>query len=90
MSGSIKGSVVGQDGVVVAGASVVIAAGPGPAPDLAAVSSESGDFVLDGLAPGVYRLEAFGPQGETGQASVTVSRDEGRDVVIEVSGSGER
>lgn len=87
MNGSISGLVVGQDGSVVAAASVVVAEGPGPTRDLAALSSDCGGFVLDGLAAGTYLLQAFGPRGEIGALSVAVSGGEVSDVLVVLTGN---
>jgi hypothetical protein len=72
MQGSVRGHVLTEQGAPVPGASVVIAQGPGPAPDIAAESDEAGEFVFDGLPAGSYVLQAFGPAGETGETSVDV------------------
>lgn len=73
--GSVRGRVVTEDGAAVSDASVVVAEGANPAPDIAAVTGTAGDFVLDGLIGGTYLLRAFGPGGETGETSVSVQAD---------------
>jgi hypothetical protein len=72
MSGSVRGQVITDDGAPVAGATVLIGTGPGPAPDIAPISDSAGSFVLDGLAEGTYVLRAFGPGAQTGETSVSI------------------
>ena len=72
MTGSVKGRVLTRERMPVAGATVFIVKGPGPAPDIAPMSDDSGRFVLDGLGEGTYILRAFGPAQEAGEASVSI------------------
>lgn len=72
MAGSVRGYVLTTRGRPVAEASVVVASGPGPFPDIAAVSDDDGSFVLDGFTPGTYILRAFAPDGGSGEGSVAV------------------
>jgi hypothetical protein len=72
MDGSVRGRVKRGDGAAVAGATVFIMKGPGPAPDIASVSDDAGSFVLDGLAEGTYVLRAVGPAQETGETPVII------------------
>ena len=72
MAGSVSGYVTAADGAAVSDASVFIAAGDGPVPDVAAISDDAGGFALDGIATGEYLLRALGPDGEVGQAPVSI------------------
>ena len=72
MAGSVRGSVLTAALRAAVGASVVIAEGPGPMPDIAAVCDDAGRFALDGIAAGAYLLRAFGEDGAVGTASVRV------------------
>jgi hypothetical protein len=69
---SISGSVKAANGAPVPGASVLIAEGPGPAPDIAALSNDAGTFTLDGLSEGTYIVRAFGPAGHEGRGETSV------------------
>ncbi len=72
MGEQISGQVVDGAGRGVADASVLVVRAPGPAPDIAAVSTGDGRFVFGGLTAGAYRLRAIGPDGRQGEADVTV------------------
>jgi hypothetical protein len=61
-----------EDGTSVPDASVTVADGPGPVPDIAALTDDSGNFALDGLAEGTYLLKALGASGETGETVVYI------------------
>lgn len=54
-TGSLRGLAT-RGGVPVAGASVYCVSGPGPAPDIAALTDARGAFQLDDLAAGRWRL----------------------------------
>jgi hypothetical protein len=83
MTGSIRGYVVrGASGVPLADATIAVVGGPAAAPDLAPLTGDSGWFALDGLAEGEWRLAAYGPLGERGEATVCVLDDAVTDVVI--------
>lgn len=89
--GSVQGYVVTEEGKTVPDASVLIAEGPGPAPDIAAITDDTGRFVLDGFAEGTYLLRAFGPTGEIGETSVFVHGDGKADarIVLRPDGPGD-
>ncbi len=85
MTGGIIGHVVGaSDEAPVTDASIVIVQGAGPAPDIAPLTDESGNFFLDGLPEGQWRLRAFGPGGEEGEESTQVFDDSITSITIRV------
>jgi hypothetical protein len=71
--GSIRGSVVdARTREPIADAAIVVVRGPGPAPDLSPVTNDTGTFMLDGLKPGPWDLQAADTSGYTAVASVQV------------------
>lgn len=70
--GGVDGIVVDASGAPVAGASVFVSAGPCPAPDIAAVTGECGDFMLD-LSPGDWVIAVFLPSGFQSEFRVRVA-----------------
>ncbi len=72
MKGKLRGKVVDGTGHGVAEATVVILKAPGPVPDIAAVSDESGRFSFGEMQAGRYRLKAQGPDSSEGEDDVTV------------------
>ena len=82
--GSIHGQVVDHKGGV-AEATVVVLRGPGPVPDIAAVTDGDGWFVFDGLPAGSYRLRAVGPDGDQGEADLLVPGTEPAPLVIRLN-----
>jgi Carboxypeptidase regulatory-like domain len=52
----IRGTVVDPSGAPVEWASVWLAAGPRPTPDIAALTDAGGEFTLTASSPGTYRI----------------------------------
>lgn len=71
-----------DDGEPVPEVTVLVRHGPGSAPDIAAVTDRYGRFALDELPEGEWVLEARGPEGESGSASVRVYADGVTDATI--------
>lgn len=82
MNEQIRGRVVDDAGYTVAEATVFVLHGPGPVPDIAALTDAEGRFVFDVLEPGTYRLRAEDPSGNGGEADVTVPQED----IIRLSG----
>jgi Carboxypeptidase regulatory-like domain len=59
-TGMIKGQVIDQQGAFVPGVTLTVTSPELPGPKIT-VSSETGNYVLLGLPPGVYKLEAEQP-----------------------------
>jgi uncharacterized GH25 family protein len=88
MRGSVRGRVVRiDDRQPVPDATITVVSGAGPAPDIAPLTNQSGAFSLDGLPAGEWTLRAIGPEGETGDATVSVSAGSAADLTIYVSTS---
>ena len=87
MHGNLRGRVVRRDtGEPVPNAAIIVVTGPGPAPDIAPESNESGSFSLDGLPSGEWVLRAMTPEGGSGEATVNVTAGGVANVVIAVAG----
>ncbi|MFF7729781.1 carboxypeptidase-like regulatory domain-containing protein [Streptomyces sp. NPDC008001] len=71
-AGVIRGTVRDAAGAPVPGARVAFAGGPGPLPDVAAVTDGEGRFALTAPAAGTYTLVCRG-DGGTATARVRVS-----------------
>lgn len=57
MAAILKGNVFDQQSALpLEGASILLAAGPGPAADICPLSGADGSFEISGLAPGRWRL----------------------------------
>lgn len=85
-TGNVRGSVRrSASGEPVAGAAILVAQGPGPAPDIAPLTNDDGWFAFDDLPSGVWTLRALGPRAETGEAMVEVSAGSTAHVLIDVS-----
>lgn len=85
MRGNLRGRVVRSDtGAPIPDATITIVSGAGPAPDIAPVSNASGAFSLDGLPAGQWVLRATAPEGEAGEATVSVKASTVSNVVIQV------
>jgi hypothetical protein len=78
----IRGTVVDLSGAPVRWAAVWVAAGPGPTPDIAAMTDTTGTFVLTAARSGKYRI---GCRAE-GLATEEIEIDVGSgDVDVEIS-----
>jgi len=85
MRGSLQGRVIrGDDGSPIPDATITVMTGPGPAPDIAPVSDDSGVFRLDGLPAGQWTLRAIASDGSRGEAKVSVTAGAVADVIIYV------
>ena len=80
----IGGVVRDAAGRPVAVARVAFTAGPGPLPEIAALTDAEGRFVLSAPQPGRYELAVHGEDGSSAAATVDVPAA-GADVVIELS-----
>ena len=71
------------DGQPVAGARVFFVSGPGPFPDIAALTDDQGRFALSARLPGTYQIECVAE----GFASTreTIAALSGQQVAIEIS-----
>ncbi len=69
--GGVRGRVYGR-GQRLADATVTLVQGPGPAPDLAALTDAAGGFAFDGIPTGTWVVRAQSPAGDVGEASVVV------------------
>src|SRR5215831_12430902 len=88
VSGSLSGSVKDPKGAIIVGAQVhATAVGTGEAHT--AVTDAQGHFRIDGLAPGIYKIEVDSPGFKLGQP-LSVQVQEGRaaqvDITMEVAG----
>jgi hypothetical protein len=68
----------------IADATVVVDAGPGPAPDIAAVTDRLGAFSFHGLAPGQWLVVAVTPDGKRGETWVDASGAETAEASITI------
>ncbi|HYT69017.1 MAG TPA: carboxypeptidase regulatory-like domain-containing protein [Vicinamibacterales bacterium] len=90
MRGNLRGRVVRRDdGNPIRDATITIVTGPGPAPDIAPVSNDSGMFSLDALPAGEWVLRAIAPGGRSGEAVVHVTAGAVANVVIYVPAGSE-
>ena len=80
--GLVRGVVMDAGGRPVAGARVSFRSGPGPLPDIAALSGSDGTFALTAPSAGRYELAAFGDEGAPGTATVTVAQGETATVTL--------
>jgi hypothetical protein len=71
----IAGSVVDAHDNPLAGARVFFTSGPGPLPDIAAVTRSDGRFELTAPVPGVYTIAAATESAEMSTAEVVVDGD---------------
>ena len=84
-TGGIRGRVVyGPQGTPVAGATITIERGAGPAPDIAPETNSKGEFTINHLPWGLYQLGAVDPHGKRGYGKVEVSASKIFNVVIKV------
>lgn len=89
MRGSVRGYVVrADDAAPVPDADVFVVRGPGPAPDVAAVTDQWGSFALDDLPEGEWVLQARGPDGEIGVTAVTIYDNAVTDATIKLAPRG--
>lgn len=86
MRGNLRGRVVHeQTGQPIADATVTVVSGAGAAPDIAPLSNDSGLFRLDGLPAGRWVFRAIAPDGQSGEAAVTITPGILANVVIYVT-----
>ena len=89
MQGNVRGRVVRmKDGQPIQDATITVVSGAGPAPDIAPLSNQSGLFSLDGLPVGRWSFRAIAPDGQSGEAAVTVTADVVANVTIQVRSGG--
>ncbi len=89
MRGNVRGRVVRvKDGRPIPDATITVVSGAGPAPDIAPLSNQSGLFSLDGLPVGRGAFRAIAPDGQSGEAAVTVTADAVANVTIQVRSGG--
>ncbi|MGW1767229.1 carboxypeptidase-like regulatory domain-containing protein [Streptomyces sp. NPDC002073] len=69
----ITGTVLDAHGDPVPGVAVAIADGPGPFPDIAALTGADGRFSLSVSTEGVYTVQGTAADGRSARASVEVS-----------------
>jgi len=83
--GVIRGVVVDAGGRLVAGARVSFRSGPGPLPDIAALTARDGSFAVTAPAAGTYELAAFGDEGAAGTATITLAQGETATVTLRLA-----
>jgi Carboxypeptidase regulatory-like domain len=71
----ISGAVRDPRGLPVAQARVYFIEGPGPLPDIAALTDDNGRFSMSAPAPGIYRLECQADGFSPARATVTIEGD---------------
>lgn len=76
----------GATGLPVENASVILAQGPGPAPDIAAVTDSQGAFSFSGLTPGRWLIRALDPDGEDGEVWADASAGDAT-VTVDIASS---
>jgi hypothetical protein len=86
--GVIRGVVVDAGGRPIAGARVSFRSGPGPLPDIAALTARDGSFAVTAPAAGTYELAAVGDEGAPGTATVAVAPGETATVTLRLGGRG--
>lgn len=72
MTGAVIRGVVDSPQGPVAFASVYVESAPAPTPDVAAITDESGEFVLTGVGPGHYRIGVNAPGYDPQHADFTL------------------
>ena len=86
MRGNLRGRVLSKDdGQPIADATITVVSGAGAAPDIAPLSNASGLFSLDGLPVGRWTFRAIAPDGQSGEASVTITADALANVIIYIA-----
>ena len=89
MRGTLRGRVLSKnDGQPIADATITVVSGAGAAPDIAPLSNASGLFSLDGLPVGRWTFRAIAPDGQSGEASVTITADALANVIIYIAADG--
>ncbi len=73
LKGSIRGQVRTETGEMVTDATVVVVESPGSIPAIAPLTNDLGEFAMDELPAGSYRLRAVGDGTEIGEATVHVA-----------------
>ncbi|MGW8554426.1 carboxypeptidase-like regulatory domain-containing protein [Streptomyces tubercidicus] len=68
----VSGAVLDAHGDPVSGVAVAIADGPGPFPDIAALTGADGRFSFSVSTEGVYTVQGTAADGRSAQASVEV------------------
>ena len=88
----ISGTVRDDGGRPVAWARVLVAGGPGPYPDVAALTADDGTFQLSVASPGRYRLEchAVGFSPAVVEVSAGAAATPPADITLEPDRSGGR
>ena len=84
---TIRGVVLSEDGRPAPDVVVVLASGPVPLPDIAAVTGERGDFVLTAPAAGEYVVTVSFPDGAQESRAVQVA-EEDAEVALQVRPGG--
>lgn len=84
---TIRGVVLSEDGRPAPDVVVVLASGPVPLPDIAAVTGERGDFVLTAPADGEYVVTVSFPDGAQESRAVQVA-EEDAEVALQVRPGG--
>ena len=64
---------------------MTIVQGPGPSPDIAPLTDDSGSFTYDGLVIGEWQLRALSAEGQAADSWVWVEAERVATVVIEVA-----
>ena len=81
--GVISGRVLDSDGRPVAGARVFFARGPGPLPDVAAVTGDDGAFALSAPHAGTYHVQSVTDADQV--RVVEVHLDAGEHVSLDIA-----
>ncbi|MFD7631222.1 carboxypeptidase-like regulatory domain-containing protein [Streptomyces sp. NPDC059851] len=78
----IGGVVVDTDGSPVPGVAVYLTGGPGPFPDVAALTGADGRFSFSVSTEGMYTVQCRAPDGRSAQAAAAVGTGGAATVVL--------
>ncbi|MEW2413145.1 carboxypeptidase regulatory-like domain-containing protein [Streptomyces sp. NPDC046866] len=81
-SWTLGGVVLDAHGDPVAGAAVALAGGPGPYPDVAALTGADGRFSFAVSTAGVYTVQCRAPDGRTARGPAEAGAGAGAPVVL--------
>lgn len=82
MSAVVRGTVLGPDGSPVPEARVYFVSGPGPFPDIAALTDQQGRFALAATTGGAYGIECAAEGFDRARVGVDLEDGAERDLEI--------